>query len=738
MSFGLAAVCILLSCILGFGWFRVSQIQQQESDYENRMDTYVLVLQNYGKSMENVVTVLENDVYICKLINRNTFAWDSTTGIAAQEVTNLVSVNPMIHSAYVWLEDDYLIKSTNPSYPIDQNGDARMLDIFRMSTFHESAVIPYLDIYGKSQSLLCLTSGSMDPTTGGKRSGIQVNMDLDKIMTLTLPKTEEEQFLLIDRDGNIVYEQGTREIYRVGERLEDILWKNRNLTEASAEIVRTAQGRFLSVAAEIDDEFTLVWLISYRQLTGSMTRVGFLFLGIGLLVAIIVLLLALLMSNRVYNPIGEMVRTASEEGLPSEAMARQLENTELYSIAQTYQTMVQRLNHINLRKEQEDLAAYLISREKTAKLPEWVEETYAKPGVRIRVVVMRLSDIQDLHSNNTEEAIAFEMETIKTIVEQTLRELGNVLVLPVDHEFIAAILFSEESVTEERVTVASQHILEVTGELIHIGMDVGISEEKGETEGFTELNLMYQMARAATAYRFIYGMGAVVTEGEMAQRALNGEQAPSSEELIQRLRQSDRTGFSAEYRKIVGELKKLSIQKAQDALMEIAGQMQTYRNSLQYRFEPLTKKDYEVLAGQLASYEYMDDVEEWFFRMAEEIWLILERNRQTGREDVVEKAIAYLQSNYGDPNISAQYLADKYHITLSYFSRLFHEKCGCTFPDYLAALRIERARELLLERENLSIQEICELVGYSNASYFTTSFKKKYGMTPGQFRRSQH
>jgi len=610
VSFGLAAVCILLSCILGFGWFRVSQIQQQESDYENRMDTYVLVLQNYGKSMENVVTVLENDVYICKLINRNTFAWDSTTGIAAQEVTNLVSVNPMIHSAYVWLEDDYLIKSTNPSYPIDQNGDARMLDIFRMSTFHESAVIPYLDIYGKSQSLLCLTSGSMDPTTGGKRSGIQVNMDLDKIMTLTLPKTEEEQFLLIDRDGNIVYEQGTREIYRVGERLEDILWKNRNLTEASAEIVRTAQGRFLSVAAEIDDEFTLVWLISYRQLTGSMTRVGFLFLGIGLLVAIIVLLLALLMSNRVYNPIGEMVRTASEEGLPSEAMARQLENTELYSIAQTYQTMVQRLNHINLRKEQEDLAAYLISREKTAKLPEWVEETYAKPGVRIRVVVMRLSDIQDLHSNNTEEAIAFEMETIKTIVEQTLRELGNVLVLPVDHEFIAAILFSEESVTEERVTVASQHILEVTGELIHIGMDVGISEEKGETEGFTELNLMYQMARAATAYRFIYGMGAVVTEGEMAQRALNGEQAPSSEELIQRLRQSDRTGFSAEYRKIVGELKKLSIQKAQDALMEIAGQMQTYRNSLQYRFEPLTKKDYEVLAGQLASYEYMDDVEE--------------------------------------------------------------------------------------------------------------------------------
>ena len=737
MCFGLSAVCILLACVLGFGWFRMSQMQRQERDYEGRMETYALVLQNYGRSMENVVTVMENDVYVRKLVSRNTFEWDSTTGIAAQEVANLVSVNPMIHSVYVWLEDDYLIKTSNPSYPIDRAGDARMLDIFRMSTFHESMTVSCLDIYGNSQSLLCLSSGEMDPATGGKKSGILVSMDLDKIMTSTLPQTAEgEAFLLIDEDGTIRYTQNSS--FPAGETLEESLWKDRELTSPSVKIVRTSLGKYVSVTAGIDEQFTLVWLIPYQQFAGPVIRIGMLFLGIGFLIVVIVLLIALIMSNRVYNPIGEMVRSANEEGMPSEAMARQLADTELYSIAQTYQTMVQRLNHINLRKEQEDLAAYLVSREKTARLPEWVEETYGKPGARIRVAVMRLSDIQDLHSNNTEEAIAFEMETIKTIVEQTLRELGNVLVLPVDREFIAAILFCEESRSEERVVVAARHILEVTGELLHIGMDVGISSEKDEKEGFSEMNLMYQMARAATAYRFIYGMGAVVTEEEMAQRALNGETAPSPEELIRCLRQGDRQSFAVEYRRIIGELKKLSIQKAQDTLMDIAGQMQTYLNSLQYRFEPLTKKDYETLAGQLASYEYMDDVEEWFFRMADEIWLILERNRQTGREDVVEKAMAYLQSNYGDPNISAQYLADKYHITPSYFSRLFHEKCGCTFPDYLAALRIERARELLLEKENLSIQEICELVGYSNASYFTTSFKKKYGMTPGQFRRSQH
>lgn len=124
MCFGLAAVCILLSCILGFGWFRVSQIQQQESDYESRMDTYVLVLQNYGKSMENVVTVLENDVYIRKLINRNTFTWDNTAGIAAQEVTNLVSGESDDSLRLCLARGRLSDQKHKPSYPSTRTGSA--------------------------------------------------------------------------------------------------------------------------------------------------------------------------------------------------------------------------------------------------------------------------------------------------------------------------------------------------------------------------------------------------------------------------------------------------------------------------------------------------------------------------------------------------------------------------------------------------------------------------------------
>ena len=362
-----------------------------------------------------------------------------------------------------------------------------------------------------------------------------------------------------------------------------------------------------------------------------------------------------------------------------------------------------------------------------------MEETYGREEVHSRLICLRISDTKDFHDNNTEEAIAFELETIKSIVEQVLKGTGDILVTPVDREYLAVMLFSESSIAKERIISGIREVFSVTGELLHIGMDAGISKEK---EGFGELNIMYQMARAATAYRFMYGLGSIVTEEEMAVRALNGKASPDISRLMKLLKDCDREGFAREYRRIIGEIKSLSIQTAMDALMDMASQMITYYHTLHYRFEPLSKTDYEALSQGLSAYEYMDDIGEWFFHLAEEIWMVLERSRQTGREDIVEKAVAYLQENYADPGISAQLLADKYHITPSYFSRLFHEKCGCAFPDYLTTLRMEKAKELLLSESNKSIQEICELVGYSNPSYFNAIFKKKFGVTPGQFRKN--
>ncbi|MFF5257614.1 helix-turn-helix transcriptional regulator [Actinomadura viridis] len=68
-----------------------------------------------------------------------------------------------------------------------------------------------------------------------------------------------------------------------------------------------------------------------------------------------------------------------------------------------------------------------------------------------------------------------------------------------------------------------------------------------------------------------------------------------------------------------------------------------------------------------------------------------------------------------------------------HFVRLFQEVYGETPGRYLARRRVERAQELL-RSANLTVTEICVLVGFTSLGTFCTRFKRQVGMTPGEFR----
>lgn len=68
-----------------------------------------------------------------------------------------------------------------------------------------------------------------------------------------------------------------------------------------------------------------------------------------------------------------------------------------------------------------------------------------------------------------------------------------------------------------------------------------------------------------------------------------------------------------------------------------------------------------------------------------------------------------------------------------YFSRLFKNEMGCNYSDYVTSRRIGRARELLQETA-LPVQQIAEMCGFSEVSYFSSRFKQETGMSPKQMR----
>lgn len=76
-----------------------------------------------------------------------------------------------------------------------------------------------------------------------------------------------------------------------------------------------------------------------------------------------------------------------------------------------------------------------------------------------------------------------------------------------------------------------------------------------------------------------------------------------------------------------------------------------------------------------------------------------------------------------------------YHFNRAYMCRVFQKYMNCTMTEYINEIRLQHAAFKLTHTDN-TIATICNSVGFASVSYFNSLFKKKYGISPNNFRKS--
>jgi YesN/AraC family two-component response regulator len=121
-----------------------------------------------------------------------------------------------------------------------------------------------------------------------------------------------------------------------------------------------------------------------------------------------------------------------------------------------------------------------------------------------------------------------------------------------------------------------------------------------------------------------------------------------------------------------------------------------------------------------------------FLSLVEELLNSLGRMRAQRSRRVIEQAKAFIFERSADPELNLDAVSRAVGLSAAYFSSLFREETGQTFIGYLNAVRVEKAKQLLLAA-NSKIYEVALEVGYTNPSYFFEVFKKSTGMRPREF-----
>ena len=91
---------------------------------------------------------------------------------------------------------------------------------------------------------------------------------------------------------------------------------------------------------------------------------------------------------------------------------------------------------------------------------------------------------------------------------------------------------------------------------------------------------------------------------------------------------------------------------------------------------------------------------------------------------------------YTVPKFGRKELVERFHLSSKRVSTAF-SMAGTSVPEFIRECRLEHARQLIVERPDMTLVEIATASGFVHASTFTVDFKNKYGVSPTKYREEK-
>ena len=111
-----------------------------------------------------------------------------------------------------------------------------------------------------------------------------------------------------------------------------------------------------------------------------------------------------------------------------------------------------------------------------------------------------------------------------------------------------------------------------------------------------------------------------------------------------------------------------------------------------------------------------------------------EKNASQSKASRMRKITHYIDEHYSEKLLLSD-IARKEDLSLTYLSHFFKDYLGLPFQEYLAKIRCEKARQLLLLTD-FPLLDICMSCGFSDSKYFNSGFRRQYGCSHKEYRRN--
>ncbi|MFD0671504.1 helix-turn-helix domain-containing protein [Cohnella sp. GCM10027633] len=485
----------------------------------------------------------------------------------------------------------------------------------------------------------------------------------------------------------------------------------------------------------------------YDTVLGSINKMRMTSVFVILFFALLAIALSFLISHKLYKPIEAMLRRIREQAGTAQEEGEVKGKDELAYVTNVYSDLAKKLDVVTIEQDKQrnivrnyHLRSILMASGSygTEDFRGCVEQNKLNvaPEGPFLLVHLKIDDYTAYLERTSDGERKLHGFAISNIAEEMLAPSGyrcETADMRSDH---LVMIVSRDTMPEdggEELLLSVGKVQDVVEQYYKLSLTATTSEWMDHHGRITE---QYGYAQQSAMYKLVFGRKSIITPERVRPNIASGDITfpPDQEKkLVEAIRTNDPDTMRASVEALADRLASCHYDHILHGILHLVDVIKTTLREINQNRVVSIPIDLSALSRQVLEKETLHEVKELLLRVCEELHE-KQRNTEQDKNAVLIDAIKEIvDANFSDMNISLQGIASTLRMTPAYVGRIFKTSELVSVAEYINEVRLRHARDYL-ETKSFSIKEIMELVGYLNESTFFKLFKKKYGVTPKEYR----
>lgn len=353
-----------------------------------------------------------------------------------------------------------------------------------------------------------------------------------------------------------------------------------------------------------------------------------------------------------------------------------------------------------------------------------------------RVIVLKFDDFNELKNRTSIEDLALYRFEVSNVANELLGALCKVEAYEDELDHVILILNSDslqtigiENIKPILLTI-QQNVESFFGFSITAGIGFSV-------DGVKSIRESYVSATTSVNYRLVHGKRSMIDADDISELQDKDYRYPAALEkhVLDSLKLGNMKKLSSSLDHFFSSIQCNSYGTILLSLTQLTLMMVSTGKAMTAHLHESVNLEYEFIHKQLISLETLEEIKSWLFNICGTIIEAKNSKADTRKDETVNKLLAYIQEHFRDANLSVDEIAEVVSFSPNYVRTIFKNNMNESVSEYISRLRFEMAKQLL-EETSLTVKDISKQVGFSDNRYFYTAFKKYYGMTPEEMRKS--